>query len=86
MLFKDYGVRESWVKLVSIPYVPNPEDFSYSGPYYISENGKVLLMFEFDLILYDPRNNSFKYPKIESGKGWFDAEVYVETLFSPMKH
>lgn len=85
-MMKDYGVRESWVKLVSIPYVPNPEDFSYSGPYYISENGEVLLMFEFDLILYNPRDNSFKYPKIESGKGWFDAEVYVETLVSPMKH
>ncbi|KAK7303216.1 hypothetical protein RJT34_14118 [Clitoria ternatea] len=85
-MMKDYGVRESWVKLVTIPYLPNPEDFSYSGPYYISENGEVLLMFEFDLILYDPRDNSFKYPRIESGKGWFDAEVYVETMVSPMKH
>lgn len=85
-LMKDYGVRDSWVKLVTIPYLPNPEDFSYSGPYCISENGEVLLMFEFDLILYDPRDNSFKYPRIESGKGWFDAEVYVETLVSPVKH
>ncbi|XP_017436686.1 F-box/kelch-repeat protein At3g23880 isoform X2 [Vigna angularis] len=85
-MMKDYGIRESWFKLVSIPYLPNPEDFSYSGPYYVSENGEVLLMFEFDLILYDPRDNSFKYPRIESGKGWFDAEVYVETLVSPMKH
>lgn len=85
-LMKDYGVRESWVKLVTIPYLPNPEDFSYSGPFCISENGELLLMFEFDLILYNPRDHSFKFPKIESGKGWFDAEVYVETLVSPMKH
>ena len=85
-MMKDYGMRESWFKLVSIPYLPNPKDFSYSGPYYVSENGEVLLMFEFDLILYDPRDNSFKYPRIESEKGWFDAEVYVETLVSPMKH
>jgi hypothetical protein len=42
-------------------------------------------MFEFDLILYDPRDNSFRYPRIEGGKGWFDAEVYVESLVSPMK-
>ncbi|QCD86146.1 hypothetical protein DEO72_LG3g667 [Vigna unguiculata] len=82
----DYGMKESWFKLVSISYLPNPKDFSYSGPYYVSENGEVLLMFEFDLILYDPRDNSFKYPRIESEKGWFDAEVYVETLVSPMKH
>jgi hypothetical protein len=84
-LMKDYGVRESWIKLLTIPYLPNPEDFSYSGPYCISENGEVLLMFEFDLILYDPRDNSFRYPRIEGGKGWFDAEVYVESLVSPMK-
>lgn len=84
-LMKDYGVRESWIKLLTIPYLPNPEDFSYSGPYCISENGEVLLMFEFDLILYDPRDHSFRYPRIEGGKGWFDAEVYVESLVSPMK-
>lgn len=85
-VMKEYGVRESWVKLVTVPYLPNPEDFSYSGPYCISENGEVLLMFEFDLIIYDPRDHSFRYPRIENGKGWFDAEVYVETLVSPMKH
>ncbi|XLR52002.1 hypothetical protein HN51_002728 [Arachis hypogaea] len=85
-LMKDYGVRESWVKMVTIPYLPNPEDFSYSGPYCISDNGEVLLMFEFDLILYDPRDQSFKYPKVHSGKSWFDAEVYAETLLSPIKH
>ncbi|KAF7813722.1 F-box/kelch-repeat protein [Senna tora] len=62
-LMKDYGVRESWVKLVSIPYLPNPEDFSYSVPYCISENGQVLLMFEFDLVLYDPKDQSFKTEK-----------------------
>ncbi|KAK4283593.1 hypothetical protein QN277_000528 [Acacia crassicarpa] len=84
-LMKDYGVRESWMKLVSIPYLPNPEDFSYSVPYCISKNGKVLLMFEFDLVLYDPKDQSFKYPRIEGGKGWFDAEVYVETLVSPVQ-
>ncbi|KAI4317711.1 hypothetical protein L6164_025560 [Bauhinia variegata] len=83
-LMKEFGVRESWVKLVTIPYLPNPEDFSYSMPFCISENGQVLMMFEFDLVLYDPRDQSFKYPKIESGKGWFDAEVYVETLVSPL--
>lgn len=84
-VMKDYGVREYWVKLVTIPYLPNPEDFSYSVPFCISENGQVLLMFEFDLVLYDPRDRSFKYPKIENGKGWFDAEVYVESLVSPLK-
>ncbi|RYR11832.1 hypothetical protein Ahy_B04g069341 [Arachis hypogaea] len=85
-LMKDYGVTESWIKLVTVPYLPNPEDFSYSGPYYVSEKGEVLLMFEFDLVLFDPSDRSFKYPRIQNGKGWFDAEVYVETLVSPMKH
>ncbi|MED6206706.1 hypothetical protein PIB30_029441 [Stylosanthes scabra] len=85
-VMKDYGVRESWIKLVTVPYLPNPEDFSYSGPYYVSDKGEVLLMFEFDLVLFDPSDRSFKYPRIQNGKGWFDAEVYVETLVSPMKH
>lgn len=82
-VLKDYGVGESWVKLMTIPYLPNPEDFSYSMPFCGSEKGQVLLMFEFDLVLYDPRDQSFKYPRIENGNGWFDAEVYVETLVSP---
>ncbi|KAF7807721.1 F-box/kelch-repeat protein [Senna tora] len=54
--------------MVSIPYLPNPKDFSYSVAYCISENGQVLLMFEFDLVLYDPKDQPFKYPRIEGGK------------------
>lgn len=50
---------------MSIPYLPNPEDFSYSVPYCVSRNGKVLLMFEFDLVLYDPMDKAFKFPRIE---------------------
>ncbi|XP_028792397.1 F-box/kelch-repeat protein At3g23880-like [Neltuma alba] len=83
-IMKDHGVRESWVRLVTIPYLPNPEDFSYSQPFCVSENGQILLMFEFDLVLYDTRDKSFKYPRIENGKGWFDAEVYIESLVSPL--
>ncbi|KAK4266436.1 hypothetical protein QN277_027358 [Acacia crassicarpa] len=84
-VMKDYGFRESWVKLVTIPYLPNPEYFSYSVPFCVSENGQILLMFEFDLVLYDLRDKSFKYPRIKGGKGWFDAEVYIESLVSPIK-
>ncbi|XP_058203814.1 F-box/kelch-repeat protein At3g23880-like [Rhododendron vialii] len=81
-VMKEYGTRESWTKLVVIPYV--------SGPYYVcfpllwtSKIGEVLLGIQKQLIRYNSKDGTFSYPKIHNGSSCYIVHSYVESLFSP---
>lgn len=80
-IMKEYGVRESWTKLVTIPYLK--ETMTYSKPLGISENGDILLEFESHLILYNANDSIFKDPEIHKFDGCLEADTYVESLVSP---
>ena len=86
-LMKEYGVKESWTKLFTIPHSSDPESFGYSVPLFISGNGEVLLTLESQdsyLVLYNSRDATFKRCEIRSINGWFETQVYVESLVSPV--
>nr|XP_043640119.1 F-box/kelch-repeat protein At3g23880-like [Erigeron canadensis] len=80
-VMKDYGVNESWTKLVSIPYLTDPGRDQYSVPLCISKDGKVLLQFGSKLFAYDSRNRSFS--EVENFDECLEACTYVESLVSP---
>ncbi|KAF2311050.1 hypothetical protein GH714_019295 [Hevea brasiliensis] len=80
---EEYGVRESWTKLLSIPYLDDPGLLQYSVPYCIADNGEVLLEFKGLLIIYNPKDGAFRHPVINGACQWIEAEIYIETLVSP---
>ncbi|KAK7303218.1 hypothetical protein RJT34_14120 [Clitoria ternatea] len=82
-LMKDYGNKESWTKLFSVPYMGNPDSFPYTKALYISEDDQVLLEFQSKLVVYNPRDGTFKIPEIQNINGWVVPEVYAESLISP---
>ncbi|KDP40079.1 hypothetical protein JCGZ_02077 [Jatropha curcas] len=84
-VMKEYGVRESWTKLVSIPYLIEPEigHLQYSVPYFISDNGEILLELNSRLAIYNPKDGTFRYPVTNGSGNWVDAELYIESLVSP---
>ncbi|KAJ7980149.1 F-box/kelch-repeat protein [Quillaja saponaria] len=83
-LMNQYGVKDSWTKLLTIPHLRSPEYVELEhNPLCISENGDVLMQLESGVVLYNSRNNTFKYPEIENYNIWLDVEVYVESLVSP---
>ncbi|KAJ7980153.1 F-box/kelch-repeat protein [Quillaja saponaria] len=81
-LMKEYGVKDSWTRLVTVPYFQNPE-YLGNKPLFISENGEVLMQFARIVVLYNPSTNSFRFPGIQNNIGWIDVVVYVESLVSP---
>lgn len=85
-VMKEYGVKESWVKLF---IVPRPRSsvgcFSYLRPLiYSDDDDKVLV--ELDnrrLMWYDLNSRRLRTLRIRGDHGGFSAEMYVASLVSP---
>ena len=78
---KEYGIRESWTKLVVIPYINDP----LFTPSCISKNGEVLLSIGWFLVLYYPKDGSFGCSMIDYLSAYTSLYVdsYIESLVSP---
>ncbi|PIA54739.1 hypothetical protein AQUCO_00900961v1 [Aquilegia coerulea] len=82
-LMKDYGVKESWTKILSIP---TQVERKIIEPIIIGEKGEILFARKFwlsrnkgHLYAYDPMSNSAnEYAK--DIIAWFDVYTYVESL------
>ncbi|KAK7412628.1 hypothetical protein VNO78_04135 [Psophocarpus tetragonolobus] len=82
-LMKDYGNKESWTKLFRVPYTGTSDSFPYTKAICISEDDQVLLEFQSELAVYNPRNGTFKIPEIQDMNKCMTPEIYVESLISP---
>lgn len=81
-VLKEYGVTESWAKMVTVPYVNDPWEGLYSTPLFIGSNGEILLVYGTRFIIYDPKDNRFRRPKMRNFSTFFEADVYSESLVS----
>lgn len=77
-VLQEYGVRESWIKLLSIS-VYRPMMWMVSKLFCLSEDGKVLVSYGGNLGLYDPKEDSFW----NHDMSFIGGCVYVESLISP---
>ena len=85
-LMKEYGNKESWIKLIRLPYFGD-FGFAYTRIVYISDDdNRVLLVFrehhKLKWIVYDSKNDTIKSLKIQD-LSRVESEVYVESLISP---
>lgn len=82
-VMKEYGTRESWTKVVCIPFFLDLWDHEFVRPHplFISEDGKVLVNYGSCLKVYDPSNpQSHQFSTMWS----VEAATYVESLVSPI--
>jgi hypothetical protein len=84
-LMKEYGNKNSWTKLFTIPHIQDPRSsYGLTKVVNIFEDDQVLLEYIEDWnsirksIVYDFKNNIFKFTDFEN-----TPEVYVESLISP---
>ncbi|KAL2470281.1 F-box/kelch-repeat protein [Abeliophyllum distichum] len=82
-VLKEYGIKESWTKVVTIPYINEPGRYMYSIPLCILRNGEVLLALGSSYVVYNPKENSFRFPKISNVDDFLEANTYIESLVSP---
>ncbi|KAI8566676.1 hypothetical protein RHMOL_Rhmol02G0060500 [Rhododendron molle] len=81
-VMKEYGTRESWTKLVVMPYVSTPYHNVCFPPLWTLKIGEVLLDIQTQLIRYNPKDDTFSYPNIRNWSSSVVAHSYVESLFS----
>ncbi|KAJ6725375.1 hypothetical protein OIU79_003701 [Salix purpurea] len=65
-VMKEFGVRDSWTKLFSIPYLDDPLWFHYSVPLCIDDGGEVLLEYKSVLVIYNPKHGTFRSNVIDN--------------------
>lgn len=85
-IMKDFGVKESWTKLLSIPFwIDHPLSLLCTKERCISDGIEILVQqpHQSEIVFYNSKNVTFTDPEIENSDGCLDAEVYVESLISP---
>ncbi|KAG6396682.1 hypothetical protein SASPL_142837 [Salvia splendens] len=78
--------EESWARVASIPYSSGLGNYVYSNPLLIMPNGnpllimpngEILLVFSGSFLVYNPKDDSFRWPDVER---FFEADIYFESL------
>ncbi|PHT39069.1 hypothetical protein CQW23_22642 [Capsicum baccatum] len=84
-VMKEYGVKDSWGKMYTIRR-PNddPGNFLFSPPLCVSNKGEILLVFGSIFMIYNPNDDSIKYPELNNFDACLEAEIYIESLISPL--
>ncbi|KAK9285776.1 hypothetical protein L1049_024977 [Liquidambar formosana] len=89
-VLKQYGVKESWTKTITIPHFGVPKCLNYFVPLCITKNGELLMrvngnkLYEAYLVMYNPIEKTLKiFRDLMITDGWFRAATYIESLVSP---
>ncbi|GKC37182.1 hypothetical protein Tco_1049566, partial [Tanacetum coccineum] len=82
-VMKVYGLKDSWTKLVSIPYPNDCVWLPFVVPLCISNDGKVLLRFGSKLVVYDIHNSSLTQLSHNFYPLSNQMCIVVESLVSP---
>ncbi|KAK8506330.1 hypothetical protein V6N13_016450 [Hibiscus sabdariffa] len=81
-VMKEYGVKESWIKLVSVDQSKFTSPFEFVLPLAFSQNGDRVLWNIDDnkFVWYDLRSKRVKKVRVEGVPSSFESEMLVESL------
>ncbi|GAU20083.1 hypothetical protein TSUD_381750 [Trifolium subterraneum] len=65
-LMKEYGIKESWIKLFRVPDIRDFGPYSYVCALYVSEDDQVLLEIDSHLFVYNSRDGTLKDLNIQN--------------------
>lgn len=82
-VMKEYGIGESWIKLVAIHDHAHSLYGQQFIPKCILKNGEILMAVSGRLVQYNSKDGKFYYPTIHKCFPTFSAYPYVESLVSP---
>ncbi|KAM3289620.1 hypothetical protein P3S67_017909 [Capsicum chacoense] len=91
-VMNDSEVEASWKKMFSIRCPPCPRNFTFIthssvlfspffGPSY---KGEFLLLYRSVFMIYIPKDESIRRVEFTELTGWFEAEIFVESLVDPL--
>lgn len=75
-IMNEYGNKQSWTKLLSMPYLNEP-----SAPLFMSPKGDIILKLGSRLSVYSSTDGKFKEAEISDFSECMEAITYTESLF-----
>lgn len=78
-VMKEYGVKESWVKVVTLSNFHH-RSISEASLFCRGPNGEILLIYGSTFVIYHPKDNVFPYSQMSSTDSVMGADVYIESL------
>ncbi|KAH0709555.1 hypothetical protein KY284_010982 [Solanum tuberosum] len=79
-VMKKYGVKVSWTKMFNIKYV----GYNLFGPHFsLSSEGEILFKIGSIFVIYNPNDDSMRFPKVSNCGHLVDAKLYIESLIWP---
>ena len=82
-IMQEYGVKESWRKLVTVPFYSDPLHANYAKPLFYLKDGAILIDFYGMLVLYNFHRNESTSPMIYGVHHYHEVQVYLESMVSP---
>ncbi|XP_048133139.1 F-box/kelch-repeat protein At3g23880-like [Rhodamnia argentea] len=82
-VMNEYGKKESWTRLFSIPIDGFPDHNFYVIPIAYTRSGKIVFQIDVsEMILFNPKDGTYKNYPIEEHHN-VESAIYMETLVSP---
>ncbi|GKV19503.1 hypothetical protein SLEP1_g29756 [Rubroshorea leprosula] len=82
-MMKEYGVKESWTKLVSVKYPLGLKSCQLSKAFCFMKYNGILMYLGKTLFLFNMDEKTYNYPVIFGVNDCHEADIYVESLVSP---
>ncbi|OIT23018.1 f-boxkelch-repeat protein, partial [Nicotiana attenuata] len=82
-VMKEYWVTKSWTKMFVIKHPDDQVDHPCFPPFFMSNEGEILVVFGSTFMIYNPKDESFKSLDVINSDYWQEAEIYVKSLVCP---
>ncbi|KAM3327087.1 hypothetical protein P3S67_002213 [Capsicum chacoense] len=83
-VMKKYGVKESWTNMFIIKYPYDNMGYSVLGPpFCMSSEGEILFRNDSVFMIYNPNDDSIRFPKVSNFGPLLEAMLFVESLIWP---
>ncbi|KAI3469945.1 hypothetical protein Pfo_026608, partial [Paulownia fortunei] len=86
-VMKEYGIKDSWTRLFIIPHLGTPGFYPHMLRLWLlnndENNDEILLSHGCLIIIYNPKDNIYRYPQIDNAAAILQADMYVESLVQP---
>uniref|UniRef100_M0ZWX8 F-Box protein n=1 Tax=Solanum tuberosum TaxID=4113 RepID=M0ZWX8_SOLTU len=86
-LMKEYGVKESWMKMFTLKIPQDPSVCGYLGKIrlHMASGSEILVVLGSTFMIYNLKGEIYKLrsSKATNSNNWDEAEIYIESLVCP---
>ncbi|XP_004247554.1 F-box/kelch-repeat protein At3g23880-like [Solanum lycopersicum] len=84
-LRKEYGVKESWIKMFTLNILRDLSVYGYLEPIhlYMASGSEILVVLGSKFMIYNLKGDQLRSSKVINSYNWDEEEIYIESLVCP---